>query len=226
MKVKERGAWVSNNVGKGGKRPSYDEFNKSFKGQERNPKAEEYASKGIEEYHHYDERQDVTNIEELSEKKNNAESKSKNKRSSKTNLLKNIVGRVVAAVACAVVVVSSYVTMTVVSSKNWIWSSDLQTVTVELLRRDGGVLRELPATITITQQDPTCNQTGLKTYTATAEDEDGTIYTDEHKEVLSALGHDHHIVSESSENGQIIRTYKCSRCDEEFTVTIDIDEND
>ena len=51
MKSKEFEAWFSRNVGKGGKRPSYDPFNKSFKGSERNPAAEEYASKNVEEYH-------------------------------------------------------------------------------------------------------------------------------------------------------------------------------
>ena len=221
MKVKEREAWVAKNVGKGGKRPSYDPFNKSFKGHERNPKAKEYASQGLKEYHHYSERAEVKYDEDDSKKVDQQK-----KQSSKSNVLKNLVARVVAVVASAVVIVSSYITMTVVSSQNWIWSGDFSTVSVELLRRDGIVLKELPAVVTITQQDPTCNQTGLKTYTATAEDEDGTIYTDEHNETLSALGHDHHIVEETIQDGKIIRVYECSRCHERFTITIDIDEND
>jgi len=220
MKVKERGAWVSTNEGKGGKRPSYDQFNKAFKGSERNPKAKEYASQGLKEYHHYSERAEV-NYE-----KDDSKTNEQKKQSSKSNVLKNLVARVVAVVASAVVIVSSYLTMTVVSSKNWIWSGDFSTVSVELLRRDGIVLKELPAVVTITQQDPTCNQTGLKTYTATAEDEDGTIYTDEHNETLSALGHEHHVVEETIQDGKIIRVYECSRCHERFTITIDIDEND
>ena len=59
MKSKEFEAWFSRNVGKGGKRPSYDPFNKSFKGSERNPAAEEYASKNVEEYHRYPELKDT-----------------------------------------------------------------------------------------------------------------------------------------------------------------------
>ena len=222
MKVKERESWVSNNVGKGGKRPSYDEFNKAFKGQERNPRAQEYASQGLEEYHHYSERAEY--------KENSDESKSKQKqeqkRSSTSNAIRNVIGRVVAVVAGAVILVTTYTTMTVVSSNNWIWSSDMQTVSVELVRRDGVVIKELPAVVTVTQQDPVCNQTGLKTFTATAEDEDEVVYSDVRYETLSPLGHDHYVVEETILDGQIIRVYECSRCHERFTITIDIDDND
>ena len=37
MRANERENWVANNVGKGGKKSSYSQFNKEFKGKERNP---------------------------------------------------------------------------------------------------------------------------------------------------------------------------------------------
>ena len=60
MKVKGFGAWPSHNVGKGGQQNSFDEYNRKLKGGERFPRAEEYASRGIEEYHHYQEQLDLT----------------------------------------------------------------------------------------------------------------------------------------------------------------------
>ena len=222
MKVKERDQWVAKNVGKGGKRPSYDQFNKSFKGQERNPAAQEYASQGMKEYHHYSERAEVKYDKDEESKKVEQQSK----KSSKTRSLRSVIGRVVTAVASSVILVSSYVTMTVVSSQNWIWSPDHSTVSVKLLRRDGLVIKELPGTITVLQEDPTCNATGLITYTATAEDENGDKYSNTQYETLSPLGHDHHLVEETIDEGHIVRVYECSRCHETFTIAFDIDEND
>ena len=222
MKVKERESWIAKNVSKGGRRPSYDQFNKAFKGQERNPKVKEYASQGMKEYHHYSERAEV----KYDENDDTKQVEQQKKKTSKTNSLRNIIGRVMVAVASAVVIVSTYATMTIVNSQKWIWNSDHTIVSVKLLRSDGVVLRELPAVVTITQDDPTCNQTGLKTYTATAEDEDEKVYTDVQYETLSPLGHDRHIVEETIENGHIIRVYECSRCHESFSITLDIDEND
>lgn len=223
MKVKERESWVATNVGKGGKRPSFDQFNKAFKGQERNPRAQEYASQGIEEYHHYSERAEYKENNDDSKKQNQDQKQS----SSKTNAIKNIAGRVAAVVVSSVIIVSTYTSMTTkVSSVNWNWSNDMQTVTVELLKSDGNVIKELPAVVTVTQKDPVCNKTGLKTYTATAEYEDDVVYTDERVEEIPALGHEHHVIEEKAENGQIIRVYECSRCHEQFTVTIDVSEED
>ena len=223
MKVKEREAWLAKNVGKGGKRPSYDQFNKAFKGQERNPAAQEYASKGVKEYHHYSERAEVK-YEDDDDSKKKVEQETK--KSSKTSSIRNIIGRVMTAIASAVIVVSTYATMTVVSSQNWIWNSDYTIVSVKLLRRDGIVIKELPGTITVLQEDPTCNQTGLITYTATAEDENGDKYSDIQYETLSPLGHERHLIEEDIEDGHICRVYECSRCHETFTVTFDIEEND
>lgn len=221
MKVKERESWVCTNVGKGGKRPSQDPFNKAHKGYERNPKAKEYYSQGLEGYHHYSERAEYKYDESESKKE-----QKKQDRSSSSKVIKNVVGRVVAAVAGAVIVVSTYTAMTEVKSQNCIWSSDMTTATIELVNEDGSVLRELPATVNVTQEDPTCNQTGTKTYTATAEDEDEKIYTDVKQETISALGHETEIVSQTIKDGKLIIVYECSRCHEQYTVTIDINEND
>lgn len=225
MKVKEREAWVALNEGKGGKRPSFDEFNKSFKGQERNPRANEFASMDVEEYHHYSERAEY-NYDKDDNSKSKQEQKQDSKRSSTSNVVKNVVGRVVAVAASAVVIVSAYTAMTVVSSQNWVWSNDNQSAIIELVGSDGSVLRELSADVTVEQEDPTCNHTGLKTYTATAIDEDEEVYTDIRYETLDVLGHDAHIVEQTIANGTITIVYECSRCHEQFTATIDINEND
>ena len=60
MKVKEFGAWPSRNISTGGRRSSFDEYNRTLKGSERAPRAEEYAIRNIEEYHHYEAQQDLT----------------------------------------------------------------------------------------------------------------------------------------------------------------------
>ena len=223
MKVKERESWVLTNEGKGGSKPSFDEFNKSFKGQERNPKAKEFASQGLDEYHHYSERAEY---KENKDDSKNKEQKQQKKHSSKSNMIKNVVGRVAAVAASAVVIVSTYASITGVDSTKWHWSEDNQTVSVELVRRDGDVIKELTADVSVEIIEPVCNAEGLKTYTATALDEDDVVYTDVHTETLSPLNHDRIIIEEKIENGQIIRVYECSRCHERFTITIGINENE
>lgn len=74
MKVKGFGAWPSRNVSSGGKRSSFDEYNKDLKGSEKNPSAEEYAGRKIEEYHHYSEIQDLT-VEQDDNKKDDKKQK-------------------------------------------------------------------------------------------------------------------------------------------------------
>ena len=49
MKVRGFGAWPSKNSLTGGQRNSYDVYNKTQKGNERFPRAEEYASRNVEQ---------------------------------------------------------------------------------------------------------------------------------------------------------------------------------
>ena len=241
MRAEEFGGWKANNVGKGGKRPSYDQFNKSSKGHERNPAAKEFASQGLEGYHHYSEFVDTRTEKDDDKKKDNSSSNSS--QSSKTNsaskvtnhsssLIRNIVSRVAVAAIGAVVVVNEYQVVqqheeekfSTVASVTWNWSEDNQNATIGLFNNDENLIKELPTTIYISQEDPTCTKDGLITYIATAVDEDGKTYTDTHTETLPALGHDYVLIEEKLENGKIIRVYECSKCHERVTITISADE--
>ena len=178
MKVKERESWSAFNVGKGGKRPSLDQFNKAFKGHERNPRAEEYATKGIEEYHHYSERAEYKENEDDSKSKQQSDQK----QSSSSNAAKNLITRCVSVVVSAVVIVSVYQTMTnneasktiepmssILSEISWEENVDKQTHMVGIYDAKGNLVSQVPATIEVERIEPTCNQEGHIKYTATAE---------------------------------------------------------
>ena len=224
MKVKERESWVLTNEGKGGRKSSFEQFNKSLKGNERNPKVKEYASQGMKAYHSYSERADA---EVMAAEEKKRQQQQKGNRSSKSNLIKNVVGRVVAVAASTVIIVSTYTTMTGVDSQKWNWSTDFENVSVELVRRDGDVIKELPAVITSETVDPTCNTAGSTTYTATAEDvEEDVVYQDVKSETLLPLGHNYILIEEIVDNGQITRIYECDRCHDRHEIVININEID
>ena len=243
MRAEEFG-WKATNVGKGGKRPSLDPFNKAMKGHERNPSAKEFASQGLEEYHHYSEYYD-TRDEQEDKKKDSSNSnqsdktKSSNATSHSSGLIRNIVSRVVVAAVGAVVVVNEYQAiqeheaqkaMPTVASVSWNWSTDNQNATVNLFDGDNTLIQELTTTVYSSQEDPTCTAEGRITYIATAEYE-GKTYTDTHVETLPALTHDldydeDHIVEQKIEDGKLITVYECPRCHERFTITISLEESD
>lgn len=231
MKVKERGSWVAFNEGKGGKKQSFDQFNKAFKGQERNPKVNEFASQGLEEYHHYSERAEVKEKDEDSKSKQQ-ETKKQNP---STNIVKNVVGKVVAVGVGAVVVVTTYQTIIEnekqpdpeptpiieeITDVNWNWSADFKDVTVEFINADGKTIKEASAVVVTIKVNPTCTIDGSITYTATVT-ENSKEYSDTKKEVIKALGHDMGSV-EHIDHGDGTSEYKsiCSRCGEEFSIII------
>ena len=80
MRAKERESWTASNIGKGGAKSSYSQFNKEFKGKERNPSAREFASMDVEEYHHYSATVDTRDTE----KRKKDETSSQSDQSSKT----------------------------------------------------------------------------------------------------------------------------------------------
>lgn len=97
MKVKGFGAWPSRNSLIGGQRRSYDEINQSAKGEERFPRAEEYASRNVEEYHHYDEQQDLTKEQDDQKKRQ----KEKDARSRRMRRIQQVMALVVGSVIIA-----------------------------------------------------------------------------------------------------------------------------
>ena len=234
--------WLSRNVGKGGERPSYDPFNKAKKGSERNPTAEEYANRNVEEYHHYLERRDTNNAEDEQKRNDSSGSSDKSRskssksvRNSPANLARNLITRVATVVVGGVIVVSGYQAIKeseaqaapapIVAEVKWDWSDDYSTVSVGLLDENGNLIREVPATVTIAKTEATCIKDGNVTYTATAED-DGKEYSDVKNTVLPAKGHD---FGESkitvSEDGETIMIAECERCHEQVTVDISFDED-
>ena len=128
MDSKEFDTWLARNEGKGGKKISYDPFNKAKKGSERNPAAQEFANVGIEEYHKYSERRetrrkdderqdDESQSRDSSQSGQTGASRTKNGKSSRgakssgrsaTRVVQNIVGRAAAVIVSAVVVVAGY----------------------------------------------------------------------------------------------------------------------
>ena len=100
MKVKEFGAWPLRNISTGGQQNSYDEYNRHLKGEPyRN--YEEYASKGVEEYHHYPEQKDMT--ADRDEKKD-----SPSRRNNTRSRRMRIVQQAVVLVAGSIMITSAY----------------------------------------------------------------------------------------------------------------------
>ena len=108
----------------------------------------------------------------------------------------------------------------------WNWSEDKQTVVLMLSDINGNLIKEITATVSVSEIAATCNKEGRKTYTATAKDEDNQ-YSDTQSETLPPLGHDFGdgqvIVLE---NGQTAMSFECTRCHEHFTIQTSMTEND
>lgn len=100
MKVKEFGAWPLRNLSTGGQQNSYDEYNRHLKG-EAYRNYEEYASKGVEEYHHYPEQKDMT--ADRDEKKD-----SPSRRNNTRSRRMRIVQQAVVLVAGSIMITSVY----------------------------------------------------------------------------------------------------------------------
>ena len=103
MKVKGFGARPSRNVRSGGQRSSFDQYHKAFKGTERNPRAEEYASRNIPEYHHYPEVQDLT-----SEEDQQKDAKARRERNEKRRRRQRLGQQLAVLVVGSVIIVNTY----------------------------------------------------------------------------------------------------------------------
>lgn len=228
-------------------REGLDEYDRPFG--ERYERPPEYQDVRGDAYRHYPEIYDITADREkkqgyADDKKSQEQTQDKSRQSRRAqsaragqtvvkSVVQSIVGHVVAIVVGAVVLVGGYraieaqkaASQPVVAVAEWSWSEDGQTATVALKDEGGNVIRELPATVEILTEDPTCTQDGHTTYTATVVDGQDT-YSDVHSDLLPAIGHafDKGKVI-NTENGPMIE-YECTHCHEKFTVTATIDEND
>ena len=109
---------------------------------------------------------------------------------------------------------------------NWKWSDDKQTVILELSDLNGNLIKEITATVSVSETAATCNQEGQKTYTATVEDEDKQ-YSDSQSETLPPLGHTFDGGKETVlENGKTVIVFECTRCHEQFTFEMSMTEID
>ena len=252
MNTNEFEAWLSRNVknvGKGGKRPHIDPFNKALKGSERNTRAEEYPCKDVEEYHHYSERysqkandDDQNDLSQSQSEERSQRSDSKSGGSSKGRLTRNLISRVVAAAIGATIIVSGYQTMqaneakanqpSTIEEMAWDWSDNAgtgtepgtKTGTVKLLDPDGNVIKEIQATFSTVVTDATCTGEGRITHTATIEDQ-GKTYTDSKYETIAPLGHAFGEGKEMIlENGDVIIVFECANCHEQFTISTSVEE--
>ena len=102
MITKEYGAWPTWNVSSSGQKKSFDPYNRHLK-KERFPRAEEYACRNLEQYHHYSEYNDLT-AEEYRKKKKDDSNRSRNSSSSRMRIMQ----QVVCFVAGSTIIVSSY----------------------------------------------------------------------------------------------------------------------
>ncbi len=232
MKNDEFKAWSSRNEGVGGSRPSYDPFNKSKKGHERNPTAPEYPCKDIPERHRYAEYRSLADKEK--EKKKQEESKkdkdNKSRSSSKAtrqltrNIVQNIVPKVALVVVGGIVVVVSYneikahEAQAAITTQTWAWSEDHSTAKVSFYNQNGIYIKELPAKVALDVTPATCTEDGIEVYTASVEDA-GVTYSDVYTVDLPALGHDLDEGVESILDGHHAIDYECQRCHEHFILT-------
>ena len=246
MNKKEYGSWSPFN--KDNPKYSPDEYNRSFI-KERFEPAGEYDGSDFDEYYQPPKMADSYNYN--SDKKEESDKKGKNKNFQQ--LRQNLFGRVVCLAAGSVIITTSYqsvmkqqqnipespITPPYVQtqdipaederlelSPNWNWSDDKQTVILELCDADGNLIKEITATVSISDAEATCNKEGERTYTATAEDGDNT-YSDTKTEPLAPLGHD---FDEGKEtvlgNGETAITFECNRCHEQFTFETSMTENE
>jgi hypothetical protein len=252
MKAKEYGAWPSRNVFSGGQQLSFDEYNREYK-KVRYTSAAEYASRNVEEYHHYSEYND-TYFEESEKRRLDDNKSSKNSRSSRMRVFQ----QVICLVAGSTIVVSTYQAMNnqqqadampqpeppavvqevednpvpeepvipPVASVEWVWDDANKTATARMFDSEGNLIEEVPAEIGITTVDPTCTKEGTKTYTASVERDDQT-FTDEKTEALQPLGHSFDNGKDTVlDSGQSAKEFECTRCHEHFTIATSATEND
>ena len=237
MKALEYGAWPTTNIGKGGSKSSYSEFNKEFKKEKE--KVREFGTVADEFYY-------VPEVKEFGQKKYDQKT-NKFKRSDKVNKIRQqMIKQVVMLAAGAVVITTSYNSViaekkaqeaaaqsqdtpeviTIELSPDWVWSEDKQTVVLKLSDSDGNLVKELPASVEISTIEATCTEEGTKTYTASVTDEDKT-YTDSKSESLDPLGHEFGEGKQTvKEDGQTTVIFECDRCHEQFKVEMSLTENE
>ena len=245
-------AWVSKNTGSGGQRPTSDPFNRSKKGKERLPRAEEYPMKDIKERHSYYERNSQKRADEDREQekqfqnssnKQDQTSKRQKKNSNRArnasqngvnSFIRNTISRVALVVAGSVIVVGGYQAMEeqrrlenlppVVETVDWHWEDDFSGATVDLLDDKGEIILTVDAEVSVYTKEPSCKEEGLITYTAKVL-YDEKEYTDLKTKSLEIISHkfdEGHVIQ--LDDGSYAIVYECQICHETFSIQISLEE--
>ena len=244
MNIKEFGRWTPYNASGDDPRYAADEYNRSFI-KERYEVPGEYENSDFDEYYSVPGMTDTTYGQQKDSEKSDKDKKERAKR----QLRQNMIRQVVVMAAGSVVITTSYqaavrrqqaqpvggVVQAAEQSDsadsasftaNWKWSEDNQTATLQLLDAKGNLIKEINATIIVSEEAATCNKEGTKTYTATASYKKET-YSDKKEETLKPLGHDFDEGEKVIlDNGQTATHFTCARCHEEFTIITSMKEND
>ena len=216
-----------------GRRSSGNEFNTALK-RERHPEPPQYPTSKVDERKRYSESRDARPKRSESRSQSSSRSSSQSSRSMKSaqNMTQGFVRSAVGMMAGAVIVTNSYqanveerelarsealrqaAIVEALDSTDWLegawtWSDDFMTVTLTV--PDVG---EIVATVTETEEPPTCLEDGTITYTATAELA-GHSFTDERVGPGgSATGHT--FGAPDSSDGETV--FRCEDCGEEFAI--------
>ena len=233
MKIKGFHAWRSRNTGNGGQKPSFDPYNKAKKGSERNPRAAEFYSQEVEEYHRYSREKEIDKEKDDKKeqtKQSDSSSKSRSSSSNSQAIVKrtqSVMVRVVAATVGAVVIVNEYnaivereeakaLAARTATEVTWEWTDDYSSASASLFNVHGNLLKEGAADVAIVTVDATCNADGKITYTATVADEEDNEFSDIRIKTLPALGHDDKVVDQ----GDNYVVYECRRCHEKHEIRL------
>lgn len=154
------------------------------------------------------------------------------------NIVKNIASKAVAVVGGGAVVVAGYTAIVAAQAPepapivqyveaDWLtWNENELTVPVTLRDAEGNVIKEITAVVSLAEIPATCTKEGSKTFTATAED-GGETYTDDHVETLAPIGHEFDEGTAGKDaNGNVIMTYECAHCHEQFIISTSMEENE
>ncbi|MBR0414476.1 MAG: hypothetical protein IJI67_05365 [Clostridia bacterium] len=234
------------NHGYSGQHHSGDAYNRDYK-KVRYTRAEEYATRDVQEYHHYPDQKDLTkddddkHLDESQEKSNKQKNKSKSR-------IKNIQTVMVALAGAAVITVSYQSAMAkkaaqqtddpgnsvgqdadkagkdTAASVSWEWSDDFTKAVLVLKDSEGNEIARVDAKVISTEQEAKCTVPGKIIYTATAKAEDKT-YTDTREKETPALGHTFDAgTATTTESGEPATDFTCERCGEHFIIQNTLEE--
>lgn len=235
------------NHGYSGQHHSGDAYNRDYK-KVRYTRAEEYATRDVQEYHHYPDQKDLTKDDD-DKRLDEAQEKSQKQKNKSKSRIKNIQTVMVALAGAAVITVSYQSAMakkaarqtfdpgnsagqdagktgkdTDAASVFWEWSDDFTKAVMILKDSKGNEIARVDAQVISTEEPAKCTVPGKITYTATAKSNDKT-YTDTREKETPALGHSFDEgVDTTAENGAPATDFTCERCGEHFIIQNTLDE--